>query len=135
MIAPVRTLIAPEIAERYGRALNTVQTVWMPHERWPRSIGKRGRWNAYDEAEVEQVVRSVFLRAQPTALEGAPDDLLTVPELAAAAQIAPSTLRAYISRQQVDLGDPDDETGGVKRWRRAPALAILAQRRRHKQGG
>lgn len=41
------------IRQVYGRTLSTVQRQWMVRDEWPTPIGKRGRWNAYDPAAVD----------------------------------------------------------------------------------
>ncbi|WP_378735493.1 hypothetical protein [Nocardia brasiliensis] len=123
-------LIAPEIAERYDRALNTVQKDWMTRGEWPPVVGKRGRWNEYDAAAVEAAVHAHFVREQPAG-EGSPEDLLTVAQIAEFAKVSASSVRSDLSRGRLALGEPDDTTGGVKRWRRAKVAQAYAGRRRY----
>ncbi|WP_306357437.1 MULTISPECIES: AlpA family transcriptional regulator [unclassified Nocardia] len=120
-------LTTSEIAQRYGRALNTVQKHWVTHQDWPAPVGKRGRWKVYDAAAVDAVVRALFVpeASEPT---GNPDELLTRAEVAAYRGIAESTLRSYITRGQ--FIEPDDTTGGVDRWRRSTLDAHPPTRRR-----
>ncbi|WP_280246720.1 hypothetical protein [Nocardia abscessus] len=123
-------IIAPEIAARYGRELSTIQRQWMVRPEWPASIGKRGRWNEYDAAEVEQVVRAHFVRAATPASEGGPDDLLTVAQIAEYTGLAEATVRADISRGRINR-QADDDSEGVKRWRRSTIDAAMRGRRRY----
>ncbi|WUI00223.1 hypothetical protein OHR68_43275 [Spirillospora sp. NBC_00431] len=123
-------LIAPEIAERYGRATSTVQRVWTQHPEWPAPVGKRGRWNTYDAEQVDQLVRRAFLRDEP-ARAGDPDDLLTVNEIADYTGLSPATIRADISRDR--WRDPDETRDGVKRWRRSSVDQIIKSRRSYRR--
>jgi predicted DNA-binding transcriptional regulator AlpA len=122
-------VIAPEIAERYGRELSTVQRQWMASSVWPAAVGKRGRWNVFDADAVDRIVREHFIR--PTATAGRPDDLLTVAEIAEYTGLSASTIRSDISRGRIQR-DPDDESDGVKRWRRATIDAAMAGRQRYR---
>lgn len=123
-------ITAPEIAAKYGRTLSTVQRQWMVRPDFPAPIGKRGRWNAYDPAAVDAAVRAHFVRTvEPT---GDPDELLTQIEIAAVTGLSPSTIRADISRGRI--GEPDDETDGVKRWKRSTITEAMAGRRRYGKG-
>nr|WTA71267.1 hypothetical protein OHB51_35320 [Micromonospora sp. NBC_00855] len=123
-------ITAPEIAAKYGRTLSTVQRQWMVREEFPAPIGKRGRWNAYDPAAVDEAVRAHFVRA--VAPVGDPDDLLTQVEIAEVTGLSASTIRADISRGRI--GKPDDENEGVKRWKRSTIAAAMAGRRRYGKG-
>lgn len=129
--ADAEALIAPEIAARYGRELSTVQRQWMVRPDWPTPIGKRGRWNLYDAAAVDAVVRANFVRTVER--RGDPDDLLTVAEIAEYTGLSPATIRADISRGRIKR-EPDDNEHGVKRWRRATVDAAMAGRRRYSRG-
>ncbi|MGI5216233.1 helix-turn-helix transcriptional regulator [Nocardia sp. CA-290969] len=128
---PGEKLIAPEIAARYDRALTTVQKLWMPRPEWPAPAGKRGRWNEYDAAEVDQAVRAHFLRDQADE-PGDPDDLLTIAQIAEHLGVAPATVRADISRRRLQLGEPDD-SAGAKRWRRRTVDAAVKGRRAYRR--
>ncbi|MFI7527506.1 helix-turn-helix transcriptional regulator [Nocardia salmonicida] len=120
-------ITAPEIAAKYGRTLSTVQRQWMVREEFPAPIGKRGRWNAYDAVAVDEAVRAHFIRT--VAPVGDPDDLLTQIEIAEVTGLSASTIRADISRGRI--GKPDDESDGVKRWKRSTITAAIAGRRRY----
>lgn len=129
-MVPGKGLIAPEIAERYGRATSTVQRIWTQHPEWPRPIGKRGRWNEYDPDAVDRVVRRTFLRDRPRP-SGTPDDLLDINAIAEYTGLSASTIRADISRGRWRA--PDDTANGVKRWRRSTVDEIMAERRRYQR--
>lgn len=122
----LRGIIAPEIAERYGRAVHTVTQTWRKHPDWPAPIGKRGRWAEYDADQVDEVVRRLFIR-EPPASEGGPDDLLTINEIVDYTGLARGTIDADISRGR--WRDPDDTEHGVKRWKRSTVDAIMKSRR------
>lgn len=129
--APDRAdITAPEIAAKYGRTLSTVQRQWMVREEFPAPIGKRGRWNAYDPAAVDAAVRAHFVRT--VAPTGDPDELLTQVEIAEVTGLSPGTIRSDISRGRI--GKPDDETDGVKKWKRSTITAAMAGRRRYSRG-
>lgn len=103
-----RGIIAPEIAEKYGRSLLTVQKNWMTSDEWPPMIGKRGRWNEYDRAEADRVVREHFLVAREAPEQvGSPDDRLTGHEMAEYLGIKYKTLTGYVSRGQFPRADMD----------------------------
>jgi len=125
-------VIAPEIAAKYGRSVTTVQKDWMTREDWPPTIGRRGRWNEYDAATVDRVVRASYLRTEPTQA-GNPDDLLTIIEIADRAGVNPSTVRGYLSRGQLALGEPDDTSHGVHRWYRWRVDQALRGRRGYRR--
>jgi hypothetical protein len=121
-----RRVIAPEIAELYGRALDTVKETWRKHPDWPAPVGRRGRWAEYDAAAVDELVRRVFLR-EPAPPVGDPDDLLTVADIAEYTGLARGTIAADISRAR--WRDPDEDEHGVKRWRRSTVDEIMRGRR------
>ncbi|MFX0573045.1 helix-turn-helix transcriptional regulator [Nocardia nepalensis] len=119
--------IAPEIAARYGRALTTVQKVWMVKPGWPAPVGRRGRWNEYLAADVEAAIGSPPAPAEPAGAPGDPDELLTITQIADYTGKARGTIAAYVSRGQYPA--PDEDKDGVKRWRRATVDADAAARR------
>lgn len=119
------TMTTPEIAEHYGRAVTTVQTGWTQHPDWPAPIGKRGRWNEYDQEAVATWVRTHATRTAPTSA-GDPAALLTAAEIADEHQLARATVRADISRGR--MPDPDEVRDGVRLWRRDTIAAHMARR-------
>jgi hypothetical protein len=125
-----RGIIAPEIAERYGRAVATVTGTWRKHPDWPEPIGKRGRWAEYDAEAVDQVVRRLFVRAAPPA-EGDPNDLLTIADIVTYTGLARGTIDADLSRGR--WAPPDDEEHGVRRWKRATVDQLLSGRRGYRR--
>ncbi|PZG47463.1 hypothetical protein C1I98_13410 [Spongiactinospora gelatinilytica] len=125
-------IIAPEIAEKYGRALATVQKTWTRHPDWPKPRGRRGRWAEYDADAVDALVNRLFLRPAPAA-EGSPDDLLTIAQIAVHTGLARGTIDADISRGRWPA--PDEIEHGVKRWRRSTVDAVLSKRRGYRRSG
>lgn len=130
MVTPER-LIAPEIADRYGRALATVKDVWRKHPDWPPALGRRGRWAEYDAAAVDQLVRREFLREPPPG--GDPDDLLTIADIVEYTGLKRGTVDADISRGRIPK--PDTTEHGVKRWRRATVDETMKNRRGYHRAG
>ena len=122
-------LIAPEIAERYGAALSTVQRQWKVHPEWPPAIGKRGRWSEYDAAAVDATVRRLFARQELTT-EGDPEDELTVADIAAYTGLNESTIRSDVSRGR--LPQADVERDGVKLWKRQTIDTAMTGRRAYR---
>lgn len=126
---------APEIAAKYNRALSTVQRQWKVAPDWPPAIGKRGKWSVYDEAAVDAVVRSWSGRPELAAAgeseAGGPNDLLTMKEISAYTGLAYSTVRADVSLGK--FGEPEPESGGVKRFRRSVVDEVMAARRRYRK--
>lgn len=131
MVAQPERLTAPEIAERYGRSVSTIQTKWTQRDEWPAPVGRRGKWKEYDAAEVADVVQRLYGREGATT-KGKPGDLLTVAEIAAYTGLSASTVRADISRGRIKH-EPDDESTGVKRWRRDTIDAAMATRRGYRR--
>ncbi|WP_040853798.1 helix-turn-helix transcriptional regulator [Nocardia niigatensis] len=135
MVSQNRKLTAPEIAEKYGRALSTVQRQWKVSPDWPESIGKRGRWLEYDEVAVDEVVRSWSGRPEFDAADrgalGGPDDLLTMQEIAAYTGLAYGTVRADVSLGK--FGEPEPDAGRAKRFRRSTVDQAMRARRRYRK--
>jgi hypothetical protein len=65
-----------------------------------------------------------------TAPELRPNALLGVEEVAEVAEIAPSTLRAYLARDEADIPAPQITTGGRKLWSRPVIDDWIEQRKR-----
>ncbi|GAA3251546.1 helix-turn-helix transcriptional regulator [Nonomuraea helvata] len=126
-----RNVIAPEIAERYGRALTTVTDVWRKHPDWPAATGRRGRWNEYDAQAVDELIRRAFLRP-PAPEEGSSDDLLTIADIAAYTGLARGTIDADISRGRIP---PPDNTEDGKRWRRSIIDGVMSRRHGYRRAG
>ncbi|MGP3914327.1 helix-turn-helix transcriptional regulator [Nonomuraea sp. 10N515B] len=123
-------LIPPEIAERYGRSLETVRDTWRKHPDWPAPIGRRGRWAEYDAAAVDQLVRRLWVRPELPS-EGNPDDLLTINEIVEYTGLARGTIDADISRGR--WREPDEVEYGVKRWRRSTVDDVMSKRRGYRR--
>ena len=66
--------------------------------------------------------------------ELAGDQLLGVPEMATLAEIAPSTLRAYISRKESNVPLPQATVGGRALWSRPVAADWVEARQRSSEG-
>jgi hypothetical protein len=129
MVAQHR-VIAPEIAEKYGRALTTVTGTWRRHPDWPAPVGKRGRWAEYDAQEVDKVVREHFVRTPPAG-DGKPGDLLTIADIVTYSGLKRGTIDADISRGR--WAPPDSEEHGVRRWKRGTVDQLLAGRRGYRR--
>ena len=126
-------LIAPEIADLYGRSLKTIER-WRSHPDWPKPVGKRGRWAEYDAAAVDAAVRALFLPQflpHPPAEDGDPDELLTIDQAAQILGVKRKTLDADRSRGR--FPQPDDTAHGVPRWRRATVEAVKRSRRPYRR--
>lgn len=127
MVADQRKgIIAPEIAELYGRALTTVTGTWRNHPDWPQPTGRRGRWAEYDRAQVDAVVRNHLLRQTPEP-EGDAGDLLTIADIVKYTGLARGTIDADISRGRIPPAD--DTKHGVKRWHRSTIDTAMKNRR------
>ncbi|MGW1035025.1 hypothetical protein ACWD4Z_22915 [Streptomyces antibioticus] len=128
MVDPER-LITPEIAKTYGVSQDTVTKTWAQHPDWPASVGKRGRYKAYDAQAVADFVRT---HARRPAVELEPQRLYTAQELeAAGVGITAGTIRADRSRRR--WPEPDDTQHGVSRWTGATATQALAGRRTYRR--
>jgi hypothetical protein len=83
-------------------------------------------WAARRGRDVGQLSSSVVSLIAPE-LSG--DQLIGLAELAAAAGVAPSTLRAYIARDESDVPAPQATVAGRSVWSRAVAAEWVEQRR------
>ncbi|MGH8792631.1 MAG: helix-turn-helix transcriptional regulator [Stackebrandtia sp.] len=115
-----------EIADTYGRSVKTIYERWTKNPLWPEPIGKRGRFLEFDADAVAAVAE--VETPQPQQMDGDPDDLLTVREIAEISDppVTEATLRSYISKGL--WPDPDKVLDGVKLWHRSTAVARLSQR-------
>ncbi|NJP93926.1 hypothetical protein HCN51_31580 [Nonomuraea sp. FMUSA5-5] len=125
-----RRIIAPEIAERYGRALTTVTGTWRNHPEWPKPVGRRGRWAEYDADQVDAVVRGHLLRTPPAPAAN-PDELLTIAQIVEVTGLKRGTIDGDISRGR--WPEPDDQEYGVKRWKRGTVDQVMAGRRGYRR--
>jgi predicted DNA-binding transcriptional regulator AlpA len=121
-------LTQPEIAARYGVSEATIR-LYRRQPQWPAPVGKRGRSQEYDAAEVDTAMRALSRAPIPN---GDPDELLDARQAAAEADITPSALYADASRGR--WPEPDDEQHGAKRWKRSTIVAHMAGRRRYARG-
>jgi predicted DNA-binding transcriptional regulator AlpA len=117
-------LTTPEIAEKYGRTLNTVQTDWTQRGTFPPAIDRRGKHKVYDAEAVAQFVRENVARTVPE-LEA--ERLYTAADIEEATGIKRSSIRAAKSRGA--WPDPDNTTGRADRWFGRTVTAALANRR------
>ncbi|MEV0445840.1 hypothetical protein AB0I84_12945 [Streptomyces spectabilis] len=117
-----------EIANRHGRAYNTLRNQWARHKDWPAPVGKRGRRLTYDSAAVDEVIAKHFGRPDVT-LD--PHRLYTAREIAEATGMRPGTIRADLTRGR--WSEPDDTTGGVNRWYGKTATKALTARRGYRR--
>lgn len=125
------TVTAADLLEAGGDARRA--TVAAIAEFSPDSPGQ-GRWSddlalwaARRPADALPLAKCVV---NVTAPELAGDRLVSVTELAAIGGIAPSTLRAYISRGEEQVPSPQAVIGGRSAWSRAVAEEWAEQRRR-----
>ncbi|MFG2144118.1 hypothetical protein ACGFRG_07950 [Streptomyces sp. NPDC048696] len=117
-----------EIAERHGRAYNTLRAQWSRHPAWPAPIGKRGRSYIYDPAAVDAVITEHFAR-HATDLE--PRKLYTAREIEAATGITAATIRADRSKGRWPA--PDDVTGPAHRWYGEKITQAVIKRRSYRR--
>ncbi|MGD6761366.1 helix-turn-helix transcriptional regulator [Streptomyces sp. BH097] len=114
-----------EIADRYGRAYNTVRNQWARHEAWPAPLPeRRGRFLVYDRAAVDQAVVEHFIR--PTA-ELEPRRLYTAREIEDATGVTAATIRADRSKGRWPA--PDDTSGRAHRWYGKTVMTAVSARR------
>ncbi|MEV5607000.1 hypothetical protein [Streptomyces sp. NPDC052225] len=113
-----------EIADRYGRAYNTIRNQWARHDAWPAPIGKSGRSLTYDPAAVDQVVREHFVRP---AAELQPRRLYTAREIEEATGVTAATIRADRSKGRWPA--PDDTSGRAHRWTGKTVMTAVSARR------
>ncbi|MFC8676703.1 helix-turn-helix transcriptional regulator [Streptomyces griseorubiginosus] len=114
-----------EIANRHGRAYNTLRNQWARHPDWPDPLPeKRGRSLLYDPADVDRVIAQHFARST-TELE--PRRLYTAKEIEQATGIKTTTIRA--DRSTGRWPAPDDTSSRAHRWYGATITTTLKNRR------
>ncbi|MEV4440343.1 hypothetical protein AB0K09_15230 [Streptomyces sp. NPDC049577] len=122
------TVIIPEIARRHNRPERTVKH-WRTDPSWPKEVNTRGHFKEYDEAEVEEWIRTNIYRDLPD-LE--PARLYTAQQLEdAGVGVKASTIRAYLSANRWPAPDSDED--GVSRWRGDTVLEELKRRRKYRR--
>ncbi|MEV0090443.1 hypothetical protein [Streptomyces sp. NPDC050738] len=117
-----------QIADRHGRAYNTLKAQWSRHPAWPDHIGKEGRFYTYDPAAVDAVIAEYFSRP-PVTLESR--RLYTAREIEELTGIKAVTIRADVSRGRWPA--PDDISGRAHRWAGATVKEALKGRRAYGQ--
>jgi hypothetical protein len=98
-----------------------------PRTAWLDDLAVWDRRNA----DRERPGQSVVLLSAP---ELAADQLIGVPELAELADVAPPTLRSYLSRGQSELPQPQAVIAGRNLWARTVGEEWIEQRRRSPDG-
>ncbi|MGW0578314.1 helix-turn-helix transcriptional regulator [Streptomyces sp. NPDC002920] len=123
MVDP-QQLTAPQIAERYQRALNTVTTDWIQRPEFPDAVGRQGQHKTYDADAVAAFVRDHIHR--PT-VELEPARLYTARDIEAVTGITASTIRADKSKGR--WPQPDDLSGRADQWLGSTITEALRNRR------
>lgn len=110
-----------------GRVLNIRQLDGTPYQgRWLDDLAVWAAHHPGDGASLHVVTL--------TAPELATDQLITLAEMAELAGIAPSTLRAYATRSEADVPQPQATVSGRPRWARPVAEEWVEHRRRSSEG-
>ncbi|MCX4575627.1 hypothetical protein OHB41_21025 [Streptomyces sp. NBC_01571] len=118
-----------EIADRHGRAYNTLRNQWSRHEAWPDPLPeKRGRSLVYDPAAVDRVIAEHFARP---ATELEPRRLYTAKEIEALTGVTAATIRADVSKDRWPA--PDDTSGRAHRWYGETVTTALTRRRGYRR--
>lgn len=129
MVVP-NNIISPQIAEIYGRSLDTVTKDWMQDAQWPQPNGKMGRFLLFDRKEVDNWVRRHRTVDTSTPIHtGDPEGWLTAREIAEETGKSVSTIRADFSRGRLAPKEGEKIEQGVKLWRRGAIAQQLASRR------
>lgn len=118
-----------QIADRHGRAYNTLKAQWSRHAAWPAPNGKDGRFYTYDPAAVDAVIAKHFSRPTPK-LELR--RLYTAREIEDVTGIKAATIRADVSKGRWPA--PDDASSRAHRWAGATINNALQGRRAYHQG-
>ena len=135
-VAAARTVFAADLLDdsaqadrgRIGKVANVDPQNPPRSERW---LDDLARWAAQRPKDALPLERCVV---KPTAPELAGDQLIGVAEMARVGGIAASTLRAYLSRDQSDVPDPQAVIGGRNMWSRPVAADWAEQRNRSDEG-
>ena len=135
-VAAARTVFAADLLDdsaqadrgRIGKVANVDLQNPPRSERW---LDDLARWAAQRPEGALPLDRCVV---KPTAPELAGDQLIGVAEMARIGGIAASTLRAYLSRDQSDVPDPQAVIGGRNMWSRPVAADWAEQRNRSDEG-
>ncbi|MFF4369643.1 helix-turn-helix transcriptional regulator [Streptomyces sp. NPDC001594] len=117
-----------EIADRYGRSVDTLNSRWCLHPDWPAPVGRRRHAYVYDRAAVDAVVAQHFARKAATL---APDRLYTAKEIEAATGIKPATIRADVKKGRWPAADDTSER--AHRWLGATVNEAVAKRRAYRR--
>lgn len=135
-VAAARTVSAADLLDDSARAdrgritkVANVDPQNPPYsEQW---LDDLARWAAQRPKDALPLERCVV---KPTAPELAGDQLIGVTDMARIGGIAASTLRAYLSRDQSDVPDPQAVIGGRNMWSRPVATDWAEQRNRSDEG-
>ncbi|MFJ6841364.1 helix-turn-helix transcriptional regulator [Streptomyces griseoluteus] len=123
MVDPPR-LTAPQIAQKYERALTTVMTDWTQRATFPDPVGRSGRHYTYDAQAVAAYVRDYVDRP---GVELEADRLYTAREIEALTGIKASTIRADKKRGR--WPQPDGISGRADVWLGSTVTTTLNGRR------
>lgn len=110
-----------EIADLYGKSLDTVHR-WVRDPRWSQAVvGKRGPAKEYDRDLVEELARElIWLPPQDPGIPA--DRLLTLTEISEYTGIVYEDVKhmaADVSGRGSLLGDPDGTDGRRRMWKRS----------------
>lgn len=110
-----------EIADRYGKSLDTVHR-WVRGPGWQDAVvGKRGAAKEFDPERVDALARELIW-LPPVETEVPADRLLTLTEISEYTGISYEDVKhmaADVSGRGSVLGEPDDVDGRRRMWKRA----------------
>ncbi|MEU2180093.1 hypothetical protein [Streptomyces thermolilacinus] len=122
-----------EIADRVGRAYNTLRAQWSRHPDWPAPLGRRGRSYVYDTDAVNEFIAE-HIQRDTAPLE--PHRLYTAREIAELTGISTATIRADRTKRRADgtprWPTPDDTSETAHRWYGQTILTELERRRAYR---
>jgi DNA-binding CsgD family transcriptional regulator len=127
-------LIAPEIAETYGRSIHTVTKEWMQAPDWPASRGRRGQHLEFERKAIAAWVKK-HVQADLTLPihRRDPQGLITRAEIAEETGLSPNTVRADLSKGRLTPKEGhEQDVAGTPLWRRGEIAKQVAGRRRRK---